>query len=63
MIVQVLLAMCQDRLSQDEAGKLLDQRVHVVDMAQELRHSTRKFVRLTGDCLGTEGPPSRAMAT
>ena len=63
MRVQVLLAMGQDRLSKDEAGELLDQRVHVVSMTQELRHSTRNFVRLNGDFFGVEGPLSREMMT
>ena len=40
MRVQVKIAMGQDCLSKDEAGKLLYQRVHVVAMTQDLRHST-----------------------
>ena len=34
MIVQFLLAMVQDRLSNEEAGELLNQQVHVVTMIQ-----------------------------
>ena len=30
MTVQILLAMVQDRLSKEEAGKLLDQQSHVI---------------------------------
>ena len=62
MVVQLLLTVGQYRLSKDEAGKLLDQRVHVVATTQELCHSTRNFVHLTRDYLGTESPLSRAMA-
>ena len=32
-----------------EAGEILDQRVHVLTSTQELRHSTRKFVKLAGE--------------
>ena len=56
MRVQVKIAMGQECLSKDESGKLLYQRVHVVAMTQELRHSTRNFLWLIGDYLGTEGP-------
>ena len=63
MIVHILFAMGQDRLSKEESGELLDQQVHVVATTQEIRHSTRKFVRLTRDHLGTEGPLSQAMST
>ena len=49
MQVQELLAMVQERLSKDEAGNILDQRVHVVATTQELRHSTQNLVRLTRD--------------
>ena len=52
MRVQVLLAMDQEGLSQEEAGKLLNQRVHVITTVQELRISTRKFMRLNLDYLG-----------
>ena len=60
-MVQVLIAIGQDRISKEEAGELLDQRIQVVPTTQELRHNTRNFVWLTGDYLGTEGPISRAM--
>ena len=43
MRVQVMVAMVQYRLSKEEVGKILDQRVHVVTTAQELRHSTPNF--------------------
>ena len=49
MQVQELLAMVQERLSKDEAGNILDQRVHVVATTQELRHSTQNLVWLTRD--------------
>ena len=61
--VQVLLAMGHDRISREKAGELLDQRIHVVAMTQEIHHITRNFVRMTEDYLRTEGPLSRAMAT
>ena len=35
--------------------ELLDQRVHVLMSTQELRHSTRNFVKLAGDYLGELG--------
>ena len=63
MIVQFLLAMVQDQLSNEEAGELLNQQVHVVATSQELRHITRKSVRLAGEYLGTEGPLCQVMAT
>ena len=63
MKVQVIIAMGQDRLSKDKSGELLDQCVYVVAMTQDPRHSTRKYVRLTRDYLGTEGPLLRVMAT
>ena len=53
--------MGQDQLSKDKADEFLDQRAHVVATTQELRHSTRNFVRMTGHYLGTEGPLSRVM--
>ena len=56
MRIQVLLSMVQDRLSKEEATELLDQRFHVLMLTQELRHSTRNFVRIAGDYLG-EGNP------
>ena len=42
------------RLSKEEAGELLDQRVHVLKATQELRHLTQNFVKLAGDYLGEE---------
>ena len=60
MRIQVLLSMGQDLLSKEEATELLDQRVHVIASTQELRHSTRNFVRLAGDYLG-EGIPVSIM--
>ena len=51
MRIQVLLSMGQDRLSKEEAGELLDQRVHVLTSTQDLRHPTRNFVKLAGDYL------------
>ena len=52
MGIQFLLSMGQDSLSKEELGKLLDQRVHVLTSTQELRHSTRNFMKLAGDYLG-----------
>ena len=63
MQIQVLLSMGQDRLSKEEAGELLDQRVHVLTSTQELRHSTRNFVKLVGDYLGEESPICLSMGT
>ena len=60
MRIQVLLSMVQDRLSKEESTKLLDQRVHVLTLTQELRHSTCNLVRLAGDYLG-EGSPIYVM--
>ena len=51
MHIQVLLSMGKDLLSQEEATKLLDQRVHVLTFTQELRHLTRNFVKLVEDYL------------
>ena len=55
--------MGKDRISKDEAGDLLDQRVHMVTTTCEIRHITRNFVRLTGDYLGMEITLSIAMAS
>ena len=63
MKIQVLLSMGQDCLSKKEAVKLLDQRVHVLTSTQELRHSTRNFVKLVGDYLGEESPIFLSMGT
>ena len=54
--IQVLLSMGHDCLSKEEATELLYQRVHVLTSTQELRHSTRNFVKLAGGYLG-EGSP------
>ena len=43
--------MGQDCLSKEEVTELLDQRVHDLTFTQELRHSTRNFVKLAGDYL------------
>ena len=56
MRIQVLLSMVQDCLSKQEAGELLDHRVHVITSTQELRHSTRNFVKLVEDYLGEKIP-------
>ena len=42
------------RLSKEEAGDLLDQRVHVLTSTQELHQSTRNLVKLAGEYLGEE---------
>ena len=55
--------MGQDRLSKEEATELLDQRVYVLTSTQELRHSTRNFVKLAGDYLGEESPVCILMAS
>ena len=47
--VHILLAMGQDCFSKKYMGELLYQQVHVVTKIQELRHSTRNFVWVTGD--------------
>ena len=49
MRVQVLIIMGQGQIPKEESGELLDEKVHVVAMTYELCHSTRKFVRLTGE--------------
>ena len=56
MRIQVLLSMVQDRISKEEAGDLLDQRVQVLTSTQDLRHSKRNFVKLAGDYLREESP-------
>ena len=60
--MQVLLEMVKDRLSKGEAGKLLDQRVHVLASTQELRHLSKNYVKLAGDYLGEECPLCLSMA-
>ena len=47
--IQVLLSIGQDLLSKKEVGKLLDKRVHILASTQDLRNSTGKYVKLTGD--------------
>ena len=49
MRIQVLLSMGKDFLFKEEATELLYQRVHVLTSTQELRHSTRNFVKLAVD--------------
>ena len=61
--IQVLLSMVQGSLSKEEAGKILDQRVHVLTSTQELRHSMRNFMKLAGDYLGEEIPICLSMVT
>ena len=63
MRIQVLLSMGQDRLYKEEATDLLDQRVHVLTSTQELRHSKKNFVKLTGDYLGEGSPIYLSMAS
>ena len=55
--------MVQDCLSKEEAGEILDQMVHVLTSTQELRHSTRNFVKLSGDYLVEESPICLSMGT
>ena len=55
--------MGQDLLSRLEAGKLLDQRLHVLASTEDLRYSTRNFVTLAGDYLGEEIPIFLPMGT
>ena len=52
MRIQVLLLMGQDCLSKEEEGELLDHRVHIFTSTQDLRHSTRNFVKLVRNYLG-----------
>ena len=54
MRIQVLLPMGHNRLSEEEVGKLLDQRVHVLVFTQDLRHLISNFVKLEEDYLGEE---------
>ena len=62
MRIQVLLLMVQDHLFKEEEGELLEQRVHVVNISQELRHGKKNFVKLLGDYLGEESSLCRSMA-
>ena len=55
--------MVQDRLSKEEATALLDQRFQVLTSTQELRHSTRNFVRIAVDYLGEGSPVCIMMAS
>ena len=52
MQIQVLLSMGQDRLSKEEAGELLDQRVNILTFTQELHHLTRNFCEARGGLSG-----------
>ena len=61
--IQVLLSLGQDRLSTKEAGKFLDQWVHVVTTTQEIQYRARNFIRVNGDYLGSEGPLRQEIAT
>ena len=63
MRIQLILLMEQDRLSKEEAGELLDQRVHVLASTQDLRHLMRNFVKLAGYYLGEEIPILLSMGT
>ena len=49
MRIQVLLLMGQDCLSKEEAGELLDQRVHVLASTQDLRHYTSNVFKIAGN--------------
>ena len=62
MRIQVLLLMVQYHLFKEEEGELLEQRVHVVNISQELRHGKKNFVKLLGDYLGEESSLCRSMA-
>ena len=63
MQIQVLLYMGKYCLSKEEAGEILDQRFHVLASTQDLRHSTRNFVKLSRDYLGEESPIYLSMGT
>ena len=63
MIIQVIIAMGKYSLYKEEAGELLDHRVHVVNTPQELRCSTKNFVKLMGDYLVEEILLCCSMAT
>ena len=63
MRIQVLLYMGQDRLSKEEAGNLLDPRVHVLTPTQDLHHLTQNFVKLVGDYLGEDSPICLSIGT
>ena len=63
MNIQVILSMVQDPLSKEEETESLDQRVHVLTSTEELRHSTRNFVRIAGDYLGEGSPVCIMMAS
>ena len=55
--------MVQEGLYNEEDGEFLDQRLHMITTTEELQHRTRKFMRMVGDYLVSEGPLIRAMAT
>ena len=63
MRIQVIMSMGQDRLSKEGATEILYQRVHVLTSIQELRHSTRNFVKIAGDYLGEVSPICLLMAS
>ena len=63
MRVQAFLTMGQDRMSKEEPRYLLDQWVHVVNTAQDLRNSTRKCVGVEGGYLGDDVTLRQAMST
>ena len=63
MRIEVLLLMVQYFLSKENMGKLMDQRVHILASTQDLRHSTRNFVKLAGDYLSEESPIFLSMGT
>ena len=55
--------MGNDFLSKEDAGELLDQKVHVLTLTQELRYLTRNYVKLAGDYLGEESLICLSMGT
>ena len=61
--IQIILAMLQDIMSKEEAGELLDQRVHIVTSTQEVRNYSKHFVKIVGDYLGGECPFCLSMET
>ena len=59
----MIMLMGQDRLSKEDAGNLLDQRVHVFASTQGLRQLTWNFVKVVGGYLGVEIPICLSMET
>ena len=55
--------MVQDHLSKEEVGKLMDQRVYIVTITQELQNLTNNCFNITSDYLGEESPLCLSMAT